>query len=172
MPQCSCLRASALAPFQISIIGLPLLLCTTTVHKRTGNEMQGPPEAFFWSRRAHLRHNVPCYAHLCDARMYWYDRDPNDTKRPVTSIAWHPEGPDRMVVSHCIVNFQQHTPDTSLDCYVYRTGRSVSPPTASLQSFRYIAVIKSSLRIRRSVHVLNRTTRVYNYSQHDIEQHT
>jgi len=53
-------------------------------------------------------------------------RDPNDIKRPVTSVAWHPEGPDRMVVSHCIVNFQQHTPDISLDCYVYRTGSLVN----------------------------------------------
>jgi len=49
-------------------------------------------------------------------------RDPNEIKRPVTSIAWHPDGPDRMIVSHCVVNFQQRTPDTSLDCYVYRTG--------------------------------------------------
>jgi len=49
-------------------------------------------------------------------------RDPNEIKRPVTSIAWHPEGPDRVLVAHCIVNFQQHTPDTSLECYAYRTG--------------------------------------------------
>jgi len=27
-----------------------------------------------------------------------------------------------MVVSHCVVDFQQHTPDTSLECYIYRTG--------------------------------------------------
>ena len=53
-------------------------------------------------------------------------RDPKETKRPVTSIAWHPEGSDRMVVAHCVVNFQHHTPDTSLDCYVYRTGSFVS----------------------------------------------
>jgi len=30
-----------------------------------------------------------------------------------------------MVVSHCVVNFQHHTTDTSLDCYVYRTGSFV-----------------------------------------------
>lgn len=63
---------------------------------------------------------------LCFSVFWIYSfRDPTSIKRAVTSISWHPDGPERVAVAHCVMQFQRHNKYTSLDCYVYRTGASV-----------------------------------------------
>lgn len=57
---------------------------------------------------------------------YWlmYCRDPNEIKRTATHISWFPDGPRKLAVAYCNLEFQASSPDTSMDSYIWDIGKS------------------------------------------------
>lgn len=56
-------------------------------------------------------------------------RDPNEVKRTVTGLSWHPDGGRKLATAYSCLQFQKCSRDTSLDSYIWDvggwTGRSV-----------------------------------------------
>lgn len=52
-------------------------------------------------------------------------RDPNEIKRTATHISWYPDGPRKLAVAYCNLEFQGSSPDTSMDSYIWDVGRFV-----------------------------------------------
>jgi len=46
-------------------------------------------------------------------------RDPNEIKRTATNISWYPDGPRKLAVAYCNLEFQGSTPDTCMDSYIW-----------------------------------------------------
>ncbi|KAJ8319030.1 hypothetical protein KUTeg_004121 [Tegillarca granosa] len=46
-------------------------------------------------------------------------RDPNEVKRTATNISWYPDGPRKLAVAYCNLEFQGSTPDTCMDSYIW-----------------------------------------------------
>ncbi|XP_050391535.1 dynein intermediate chain 3, ciliary [Patella vulgata] len=46
-------------------------------------------------------------------------RDPNSIKRTATHISWFPDGPRKLAVAYCNLEFQGSSPDTSMDSYIW-----------------------------------------------------
>lgn len=46
-------------------------------------------------------------------------RDPNDVKRTATHISWFPDGPRKLAVAYCNLEFQSSSADTSMDSYIW-----------------------------------------------------
>ncbi|WAQ97162.1 DYI3-like protein [Mya arenaria] len=46
-------------------------------------------------------------------------RDPNEMKRTATHISWFPDGPRKLAVAYCNLEFQGSSPDTSMDSYIW-----------------------------------------------------
>ncbi|XP_064614684.1 dynein intermediate chain 3, ciliary-like [Liolophura sinensis] len=46
-------------------------------------------------------------------------RDPNEIKRTATHISWFPDGPRKLAVAYCNLEFQGSSPDTSMDSYIW-----------------------------------------------------
>jgi len=46
-------------------------------------------------------------------------RDPNETRRAVNSLSWHPEGPHKLAVSHCIMQFQKMPANMPVSSYIW-----------------------------------------------------
>lgn len=46
-------------------------------------------------------------------------RDPNDVKRTATHISWYPDGPRKLAVAYCNLDFQGSSTDTSMDSYIW-----------------------------------------------------
>lgn len=49
-------------------------------------------------------------------------RDPNEIKRTSTHISWFPDGPRKLAVAYCNLEFQGSTPDTSMESYIWDVG--------------------------------------------------
>lgn len=50
-------------------------------------------------------------------------RDPNELKRTATHISWFPDGPRKLAVAYCNLEFQGSSPDTSNDSYIWDVGK-------------------------------------------------
>lgn len=46
-------------------------------------------------------------------------RDPNEIKRTATHISWYPDGPRKLAVAYCNLQFQSASPETSMDSYIW-----------------------------------------------------
>ncbi|XP_059183664.1 dynein axonemal intermediate chain 2-like [Centropristis striata] len=46
-------------------------------------------------------------------------RDPNDVKRTVSGLSWHPDGGRKLAAAYCCLQFQRTSRDTSLDSYIW-----------------------------------------------------
>ncbi|XP_013416067.1 dynein intermediate chain 3, ciliary [Lingula anatina] len=46
-------------------------------------------------------------------------RDPCDPKRTSTHISWFPDGPRKLAIAYCNLEFQGSSPDTSMDSYIW-----------------------------------------------------
>ena len=57
-----------------------------------------------------------------------YYRDPNEAKRTASHISWFPDGPRKLAIAYCNMDFQGSAPDTSMDSYIWDIGkRNFSP---------------------------------------------
>ncbi|CAH1794607.1 unnamed protein product [Owenia fusiformis] len=46
-------------------------------------------------------------------------RDPNEIKRTATHISWFPDGPRKLAIAYCNLEFQGSSADTSMDSYIW-----------------------------------------------------
>lgn len=46
-------------------------------------------------------------------------RDPNDITRTATHISWFPDGPRKLAIAYCNLEFQGSPPDTCMDSYIW-----------------------------------------------------
>ncbi|XP_033755651.1 dynein intermediate chain 3, ciliary-like [Pecten maximus] len=46
-------------------------------------------------------------------------RDPNEIKRTATNLSWFPDGPRKLAVAYCNMEFQGSSPDTSMESYIW-----------------------------------------------------
>jgi len=46
-------------------------------------------------------------------------RDPNEHKRTANHISWFPDGPKKIAVAYCNMDFQSSSPDTSMESYIW-----------------------------------------------------
>ncbi|ELU10526.1 hypothetical protein CAPTEDRAFT_84434, partial [Capitella teleta] len=46
-------------------------------------------------------------------------RDPNEKKRTATHISWYPDGPKKLAIAHCNLDFQGSDPETSMESYIW-----------------------------------------------------
>ncbi|XP_030597803.1 dynein intermediate chain 3, ciliary [Archocentrus centrarchus] len=53
------------------------------------------------------------------ARTISIFRDPNEVKRTVTSLSWHPDGGRKLAVAYSCLEFQKSSKDLSLDSYIW-----------------------------------------------------
>ena len=44
-------------------------------------------------------------------------------KRTATHISWFPDGPRKLAVAYCNLEFQGSSPDTSMDSYIWDVGK-------------------------------------------------
>lgn len=49
-------------------------------------------------------------------------RDPQQVKRTVSSLSWHPDDGRKLAASYCCLQFQKHPAGLSLDSYVWDIG--------------------------------------------------
>lgn len=49
-------------------------------------------------------------------------RDPQQVKRTVSSLSWHPDDGRKLAASYCCLQFQRHPAGLSLDSYVWDIG--------------------------------------------------
>ena len=49
-------------------------------------------------------------------------RDPNELKRTSTHISWFPDGPRKLAIAYCNLEFQGSSPNTSFDSYIWDVG--------------------------------------------------
>ena len=52
-----------------------------------------------------------------------YSRDPNEVKRTATHISWFPDGPRKLAVAYCNLEFQSSSAETSMDSYIWDVGK-------------------------------------------------
>lgn len=50
-------------------------------------------------------------------------RDPNEIKRTATHISWFPDGPRKLAVAYCNLDFQGSSTDTNMDSYIWDVGQ-------------------------------------------------
>jgi len=49
-------------------------------------------------------------------------RDPNEYKRTATHISWFPDGPSKLAIAYCNLEFQRAPPDICNDSYIWDVG--------------------------------------------------
>lgn len=49
-------------------------------------------------------------------------RDPNEVKRTVSGLSWHPDGSRKLAAAYSCLEFQKTTRDMSLDSYIWDIG--------------------------------------------------
>lgn len=49
-------------------------------------------------------------------------RDPNEVKRTVTGLSWHPDGGRKLAAAYSCLEFQKTSKDLSLDSYIWDIG--------------------------------------------------
>ena len=70
------------------------------------------------------------YVNLC--------RDPNNLKRTSTHMSWFPDGPKKLAVAYCNIEFQGSSPDTCMDSYIWDVGKIHILNKTSFSSFNLI----------------------------------
>jgi dynein intermediate chain 2, axonemal len=50
-------------------------------------------------------------------------RDPNPSKRTANHISWYADGPRKLAVSYCNLEFQKARLDTCVDSYIWDVGK-------------------------------------------------
>lgn len=56
--------------------------------------------------------------------LLWACRDPNELKRTVTGLSWHPDGGRKLAAAYSCLEFQKASSDMSLDSYIWDVGES------------------------------------------------
>ena len=51
-------------------------------------------------------------------------RDPNELKRTATHISWFPDGPKKLAIAYCNLDFQGSEPDTGMESFIWDVGQS------------------------------------------------
>lgn len=69
-------------------------------------------------------------------------RDPNEIKRPATSISWHPDSGRKLAVAYSVLDFQKAPAGTSLESYIWDIERPTAhemalTPSSPLVSLEY-----------------------------------
>lgn len=49
-------------------------------------------------------------------------RDPNELKRTVTALSWHPDGGSKLAAAYSCLEFQKTSRDMSLNSYIWDIG--------------------------------------------------
>jgi hypothetical protein len=62
---------------------------------------------------------------MCNNDYFFFGRDPNEIKRTATHISWFPDGPKKLAVAYCNLEFQGSTPDTSMESYIWDVGKFI-----------------------------------------------
>uniref|UniRef100_A0A3P9PQB1 Dynein axonemal intermediate chain 2 n=1 Tax=Poecilia reticulata TaxID=8081 RepID=A0A3P9PQB1_POERE len=57
-------------------------------------------------------------------------RDPNQVKRTITSLSWHPDGGRKLAAAYCSLDFQKSPPDMSFDSYIWDLEKPNYPEMA------------------------------------------
>ena len=65
---------------------------------------------------------VELLSYICMLCMY-VDRDPNEYKRTATHISWFPDGPRKLAIAYCNLEFQRSPTDICNDSYIWDVGR-------------------------------------------------
>lgn len=69
-----------------------------------------------------LQIHVPANISFHNTCDFYLDRDPNEIKRTATHISWFPDGPRKLAVAYCTLEFQGSSSDTSMDSYIWDVG--------------------------------------------------
>ncbi|KAM4550026.1 dynein axonemal intermediate chain 2 [Fundulus diaphanus] len=56
---------------------------------------------------------------LLNAKTINVLRDPNEVKRTITGLSWHPDGGRKLAAAYCSLQFQKTPKDMSLDSYIW-----------------------------------------------------
>lgn len=46
-------------------------------------------------------------------------RDPNEIKRTATHLSWYPDGPKKLAIAYCNLDFQGSSPDSNMESYIW-----------------------------------------------------
>uniref|UniRef100_A0A087XWB9 Dynein, axonemal, intermediate chain 2b n=1 Tax=Poecilia formosa TaxID=48698 RepID=A0A087XWB9_POEFO len=57
-------------------------------------------------------------------------RDPNQVKRTITGLSWHPDGGRKLAAAYCSLDFQKSPPDMSFDSYIWDLEKPNYPEMA------------------------------------------
>lgn len=49
-------------------------------------------------------------------------RDPNEIKRTAAHISWFPDGPKKLAIAYCNLDFQGSAPDSNMESYIWDVG--------------------------------------------------
>ena len=60
-----------------------------------------------------------------------YCRDPNDIKRSVSFMSWHPDGPRKLAAAYSVLEFQKAPMGISFDSYIWDVGETCRVPSMS-----------------------------------------
>ena len=88
---------------------------------------------------------------------FFFGRDPNEIKRTATHISWFPDGPKKLAVAYCNLEFQGSTPDTSMESYIWDVGKFIIRVIVANDNFNNILDISWQSVLRRP-ESLNKTT--------------
>ena len=77
-----------------------------------------------WDERMIKKYFVNTTALLCHLMiMLYFYRDPNEYKRTATHISWFPDGPRKLAIAYCNLEFQRSPTDICNDSYIWDVGR-------------------------------------------------
>ncbi|CAE1300154.1 DNAI2 [Acanthosepion pharaonis] len=57
-------------------------------------------------------------------------RDPNEVKRTAAHISWYPDGPSRLAVAYCNLEFESSNPRASMQSYIWNVENTNKPEMA------------------------------------------
>lgn len=56
-------------------------------------------------------------------------RDPNEIKRTAAHISWYPDGPKKLAIAYCNLDFQGSAPDSNMESYIWDVENPNRPET-------------------------------------------
>jgi hypothetical protein len=78
----------------------------------------------FYLRHVRLSLYIPMrkiWKYICLFEIF---RDPCEIKRTATHISWFPDGPRKIAIAYCNLEFQGSVSETSMDSYIWDVGKS------------------------------------------------
>ena len=86
-------------------------------------------------------HNI----HTMNIKTIKLFKDKNDgIKRAVNKISWHPDGPEKIAASYCVMRFQQQPADMKIDSFIW----DVHNPNRPLYSIRPNSPIGTNILVQ------------------------